>query len=83
VTFLLDVNLLMALLWENHEHHRLARAWLARATDFATCPVSHLGFARVSSPRALDGSAEPLTTDGDAPAIFSSSNSRFSEQPLL
>ena len=25
MTCLLDVNLLMALLWENHEHHALAR----------------------------------------------------------
>ena len=28
LTFLLDVNVLMALLWENHEHHQVARAWL-------------------------------------------------------
>jgi predicted nucleic acid-binding protein len=27
VTRLLDVNLLVALLWENHEHHTLARSW--------------------------------------------------------
>lgn len=34
MTFLLDVNLLMALLWENHEHHRTARQWLRNVTDF-------------------------------------------------
>jgi predicted nucleic acid-binding protein len=49
VTCLLDINLLMALLWENHEHHALARRWLRSVTAFATCPVSQLGFARVSS----------------------------------
>jgi len=27
MTFLLDVNVLMALLWENHEHHQVARTW--------------------------------------------------------
>ena len=49
MTFLLDVNLLMALLWENHEHHPTARRWLRGLTGFATCPVAQLGFARVSS----------------------------------
>jgi predicted nucleic acid-binding protein len=49
VTRLLDVNLLMALLWENHEHHTHARSWLMGISAFATCPVAQLGFARVSS----------------------------------
>jgi toxin-antitoxin system PIN domain toxin len=49
VTRLLDVNLLMALLWENHEHHARARSWLVGVSAFATCPVVQLGFARVSS----------------------------------
>jgi uncharacterized protein len=46
---LLDVNVLMALLWENHEHHTQARAWFMGVPVFATCPVVQLGFARVSS----------------------------------
>jgi toxin-antitoxin system PIN domain toxin len=46
---LLDVNLLMALLWENHEHHIQARSWFRGVSAFATCPVVQLGFARVSS----------------------------------
>ena len=45
---LLDVNVLMALLWENHEQHEGARSWLGTVTEFATCPVSQLGFARIS-----------------------------------
>lgn len=59
MTFLLDVNLLMALLWENHEHHQVARAWLHGVTDFATCPVSQLGFTRVSSHPLLGYSMSP------------------------
>jgi toxin-antitoxin system PIN domain toxin len=59
MTFLLDVNVLMALLWENHEHHNVARLWLRHATTFATCPVSQLGFARVSSHPALGYSMSP------------------------
>ena len=46
---LLDVNLLMALLWENHEQHAQARAWFKGISGFATCPVVQLGFARVSA----------------------------------
>jgi toxin-antitoxin system PIN domain toxin len=49
VTCLLDVNLLMALLWENHEHHSKVRSWFKGVSSFATCPVAQLGFARVSS----------------------------------
>ena len=49
MTRLLDVNLLMALLWENHEHHTKARSWFKGVSAFATCPVAQLGFARVSS----------------------------------
>ena len=59
MTFLLDVNVLMALLWENHEHHHVARAWLRSVSQFATCPVSQLGFARVSSHPALGYSMSP------------------------
>jgi predicted nucleic acid-binding protein len=46
---LLDVNVLMALLWENHEQHERVRRWLRTVTEFATCPVSQLGSARVSA----------------------------------
>lgn len=49
MTRLLDVNLLMALLWENHEQHGKARAWFKKVTSFATCPVVQLGFARISA----------------------------------
>ena len=47
MTRLLDVNLLMALLWENHEHHAQARSWFKNVSAFATCPLVQLGFARV------------------------------------
>jgi uncharacterized protein len=49
VTWLLDINFLMAVLWENHEHHSGARSWLKNISSFASCPVVQLGFARVSS----------------------------------
>ena len=56
---LLDVNLLMALLWENHEHHVKTRSWFKSISTFATCPVVQLGFARVSSHPLLGYSLTP------------------------
>ncbi len=49
VTRLLDVNVLMALLWENHDQYHQAQRWLATVPQFATCPLVQLGFARISS----------------------------------
>ncbi len=59
MTRLLDVNALMALLWENHEHHTKARSWFKGVPSFATCPVVQLGFARVSSHPLLGYSITP------------------------
>ena len=49
MTRLLNVNVLMALLWENHEHYAKTRSWFRGISSFASCPVVQLGFARVSS----------------------------------
>ena len=48
---LLDVNLLLALAWPNHIHHDAAHRWFAtqRAKGWATCPLTQLGFVRLSS----------------------------------
>lgn len=42
-----DVNLLVAAVWQPHEHHLAARAWLADNRRFATCPITELGLVRV------------------------------------
>jgi toxin-antitoxin system PIN domain toxin len=50
---LLDVNVLLAAVWENHPHHGKAIAWLADK-ELSLCPISELGFLRVSShPKAI------------------------------
>jgi len=77
VTFLLDVNLLMALLWENHEHHHAARAWIRGVATFATCPVSQLGFARVSSHPMLGYSMSPDEVFGVLRRFLADSRHRF------
>jgi uncharacterized protein len=50
VTFLLDVNVLVALVLPVHEHHHIARRWFeveAEAEGWATCTVSELGAIRI------------------------------------
>jgi toxin-antitoxin system PIN domain toxin len=51
VIALLDVNVLVALAWPNHEHHHIATEWFWRNQrhGWATCPLTQSGFVRVSS----------------------------------
>jgi toxin-antitoxin system PIN domain toxin len=48
--YLLDVNVLIALAWDDHVHHALAHAWFGQSSNagFATCNVTQSGFVRVS-----------------------------------
>ena len=47
MSHLLDVNFLLACAWQTHDHHAAASAWLDERQEFATCPISQLGFLRV------------------------------------
>ena len=49
--YLLDTNILIALAWPNHVHHRAALDWFqAKAAGaFRTCPLTQTGFVRISS----------------------------------
>ena len=47
---LLDVNVLLALAWPNHQFHAAAlRALYSRRGRWATCALTQLGFIRLSS----------------------------------
>lgn len=48
---LLDVNVLIALAWPQHVHHVQAHAWFDRVgrLSWASCPLTQLGFMRISS----------------------------------
>jgi toxin-antitoxin system PIN domain toxin len=52
---LLDVNVLLALAWPNHIHHHAAHRWFAenQSTGWATCPLTQLGFVRLSMQPAV------------------------------
>jgi toxin-antitoxin system PIN domain toxin len=48
---MLDVNVLLALAWPNHQHHAAAHDWFRRESGrgWATCAFTQLGFIRLSS----------------------------------
>jgi toxin-antitoxin system PIN domain toxin len=57
MALLLDVNVLVALFDPTHVHHETAHAWFgrARASGWATCPITELGLIRVLSNPAYPG----------------------------
>jgi toxin-antitoxin system PIN domain toxin len=58
---LFDVNLLIAMLDEDHVHHEVAHEWWAanRTTGWATCPLTENGMVRIMSQPSYKN---PLTT---------------------
>jgi toxin-antitoxin system PIN domain toxin len=62
VVSLLDINVLVALAWPNHEHYAFATRWFQRneRKGWATCSLTQSGFVRVSSNlRAIPGAKSP------------------------
>ena len=52
--YLLDVNLLIAAIWSDHANHDRADRWI-RGRSMAVCPLTELGFLRISThPKALN-----------------------------
>lgn len=48
MSWLLDVNILLASRWTTHGEHERVRAWLDSQQEFHTTPIVELGFLRVS-----------------------------------
>jgi toxin-antitoxin system PIN domain toxin len=82
VTRLLDVNVLMALLWENHEQHAKIRSWFKSVSAFATCPAVQLGFARVSSHPLLGYGMTPEAAFGVLRQLLADPRHRFMPDDL-
>ncbi len=58
MTYLLDVNVLLALEYKYHVHHRRAACWISETQtssveipQFATCAIVELGFIRIAGGR--------------------------------
>jgi len=51
VTYLLDVNVLIALCDDQHAHHSEAHRWFSHSglKSWATCPITENGFVRITS----------------------------------
>ncbi len=55
MTHLLDVNVLLATIWDNHPLHERAFKWI-EGKAIAVCPLVELGFIRISThPKATIG----------------------------
>jgi uncharacterized protein len=67
MTYLLDINGVMALMNKDHEHHERVHRFLKRR-PFATCPLVQLGALRLlTRPRRLkDVERPPLETPANA-----------------
>ena len=48
MTYLIDVNILLAAIWDGHPLHERAFAWI-KGKDIAICPLAELGFIRIST----------------------------------
>jgi predicted nucleic acid-binding protein len=48
MSWLLDVNLILASRWVTHSQHPTAKAWIESAVEFHTCSISEMGFVRIS-----------------------------------
>jgi len=67
VTYLPDVNVLIALAWPNHVHHAAAWTWFEahQEESWATCPLTEAGFVRVScNPSVVHRTVTPLDAIG-------------------
>jgi uncharacterized protein len=71
--YLLDVNVLVALLDERHVHHQLATKWFnSPGLEWALCPFTEAGFLRYATRSTLGG-----LSMRDATAMIS----RIAERP--
>ena len=64
---LLDVNVLLALAWPNHQFHATALRRLALGDEWATCALTELAFIRLSSNPAA---VSPASTPAQAAALL-------------
>jgi len=57
--YLLDTNVLIALLWPAHAQHAVAAKWFTRhrARGWASCPLTEAGFVRIVSNPAFSRDA--------------------------
>ena len=63
MSYLLDINVLLALAWPSHVHHSQATRWFQKvgSSGFATCAITQIGFIRISSnPKIISEAVRPV-----------------------
>lgn len=84
MAYLPDVNVLLALAFEAHQHHTVAKAWIENARECRLCRTTQSGFLRLASNPVLFG--EEALTLAQAWSVFDtiSGDERFtfSREPL-
>jgi len=81
---LLDVNVLLALAWPNHQHHAAAHRWFRRDRrhGWATCALTQLAFIRLSSNSAYTAEAvSPSAAAAVLQQYCADSHHQFWESP--
>ena len=58
MSWLLDVNLILATRWTTHPDHSAAKAWIGSVDQFYTTAITELGFVRVSLSAAYQATWE-------------------------
>ena len=53
-----DINILLAYGWRHHPSHASCSPWMNGLSDFALCPITELGFLRVSMSPAFKANYE-------------------------
>ena len=79
------MNVLVALAWPNHVHHRQAVTWFVDIRDdgWATCPITESGFVRVSSnERVIPDARSPSEARALLAALRSKGAHRFWEDDV-
>ena len=72
MSWLLDINLLLASRWITHPEHEAASVWLEAQPEFHTTPIVELGFLRVSLSPGYSASARatpPLRKTPNIPSL--------------
>jgi predicted nucleic acid-binding protein len=66
VTWLLDVNLILASRWTTHADHSAVADWLDSVPEFHTCAITELGFVRVSLTAAYQATWDEVQESPEA-----------------
>lgn len=78
--WLLDINMLVALLWPAHESHETAQEWFGQnqRAGWGTCPLTQTGFVRiVSNPLFSRDAISPAEGNERLAANLASPRHRF------